>query len=47
MVIAVTENMALPLALGADIVLKMHMTREVDPFNCLDTASATGAQHGV
>lgn len=40
-VITVTENTESPLARGADIVLKMHVTREVDPFNCQGTTSNT------
>ena len=38
-VIAVTENMQSPLAVGSDIVLRMHVTREVDPFNTQGTTS--------
>ena len=40
-VIAVTENLSSPLALGADIVLKMAVTRETDVFNSQGTTSMT------
>ena len=40
-VIAVTENMESPLAAGADIVLKMYVTRETDPYNTQGTTSNT------
>ena len=40
-VIAVTENIESPLAEGADIVLKMFVTRETDPFNSQGTTSNT------
>jgi len=40
-VIAVTENVESPLALGADIVLKMYVTHEVDPFDTQGTTSNT------
>lgn len=40
-VIAVTENEASPLAQGADIVLKMSVTRETDRFNSQGTTSFT------
>jgi len=40
-VIAVTENAESPLAKGSDIVLKMYVTREVDPFNSQGTTSNT------
>ena len=40
-VIAVTENLSSPLALGADIVLKMAVTRETDDFNSQGTTSTT------
>lgn len=40
-VIAVTENALSPLALGADIVLKMAVTRETDRFNSQGTTSFT------
>jgi len=40
-VITVTENDESPLALGADIVLKMYVTRETDPANCQGTTSNT------
>lgn len=40
-VIAVTENTNSPLALGADVVLKLHITHEVDPYNSQGTTSNT------
>jgi len=40
-VITVTENAASPLAAGADIVLKMSVTRETDRFNSQGTTSFT------
>ena len=40
-VIAVTENAESPLALGADIVLGMAVTRETDRFNSQGTTSFT------
>ena len=40
-VIAVTENLESPLAKGADIVLQMLVTKEVDPFNEQSTTSFT------
>lgn len=40
-VIAVTENLGSPLAVGADIVLQMLVTKEVDPFNEQGTTSFT------
>jgi len=40
-VITVTENLESPLALGADIVIKMYVTRETDPDNCQGTTSNT------
>lgn len=40
-VIAVTENLDSPLALGADIVLKMLVTRETDRYNSQGTTSTT------
>ena len=40
-VIAVTENLESPLAKGADIVLQMRVTKEVDPFNTQGTTSFT------
>lgn len=39
--IAVTENLRSPLALGADVVLRQHVNRETDPFNCQGTTSTT------
>ena len=40
-VIAVTENMASPLAKGADVVLPMAVTRETDRYNSQGTTSFT------
>jgi len=40
-VIAVTENLQSPLALGADVVLKLHVSRETDRYNMQGTTSAT------
>lgn len=40
-VIVVTENLGSPLAEGADIVLQMLVTKEVDPFNEQGTTSFT------
>ena len=39
--IAVTENTESLIAKGSDIVLKMHVTKEVDPFNTQGTTSNT------
>ena len=40
-IIVVTENSESPLALQADIVLRIHVTREIDPFNSQGTTSVT------
>lgn len=40
-VIAVTENLASPLAEGADIVLEMRVNRETDRWNTQGTSSFT------
>ena len=40
-VISVTENLESPLAKGADIVLQMLVTKEVDRFNMQGTTSFT------
>ena len=40
-VITVTENLESPLALGADVVLKQHVNRETDKYNCQGTTSTT------
>ena len=40
-VITVTENLESPLAKGADIVLKQHVNRETDKYNCQGTTSST------
>jgi len=38
-VISITENTNSPLALGADIVIKMHVERETDKYNSQGTTS--------
>ncbi|MBI9093962.1 MAG: SIS domain-containing protein [Sphaerochaeta sp.] len=38
-IISITENMESPLALGADIVIKMHVEREADKYNSQGTTS--------
>ena len=40
-VITVTEDISSPLAEGADIVLKMYVTKETDKYNCQGTTSNT------
>lgn len=40
-IIAVTENIESPLALGADIVLRQHVNRETDKYNSQGTTSTT------
>ena len=40
-VITVTENLESPLALGADVVLKLHVNRETDKYNSQGTTSST------
>ncbi len=40
-IISVTENTASPLAVAADAVLKMHINRETDKYNCQGTTSST------
>ena len=40
-VIAVTENLKSPLAEGADVVLRQHVNRETDRYNCQGTTSTT------
>ena len=40
-VIIVTENTESPLAKGADVVLKQHVNRETDKYNCQGTTSST------
>ena len=40
-VISITENMESPLALGADVVIKQHVNRETDKYNCQGTTSST------
>ena len=40
-IITVTENTESPLAAGADVVLKQHVNRETDRYNCQGTTSTT------
>jgi D-arabinose 5-phosphate isomerase GutQ len=40
-VIAITENLESPLAVGADVVLKQYVNRETDKYNCQGTTSST------
>lgn len=40
-IITVTENLESPLAQQADIVLKQHVNRETDKYNCQGTTSTT------
>lgn len=40
-VIAVTEDLLSPLAIGADVVLKLHVNRETDRYNSQGTTSTT------
>ena len=40
-IISVTENLSSPLALGADIVIPMSVTRETDRYNSQGTTSFT------
>ena len=40
-IITVTENTESPLAVGADVVLKQHVNRETDRYNCQGTTSTT------
>ena len=40
-VITVTENLESPLAVAADVVLKQHVNRETDKYNCQGTTSTT------
>lgn len=40
-IITVTENTESPLALAADVVLKMHVNRETDKWNTQGTTSTT------
>lgn len=39
--IAITENLESPLAKGAGVVLKQHVNRETDKYNCQGTTSST------
>lgn len=38
-IIAITENLTSPLAMSADIVIKMSVTRECDKYDCQGTTS--------
>jgi len=40
-VITVTENLASPLAQGADVVIKQYVNRETDKYNSQGTTSST------
>ena len=40
-VITITENLASPLAEGADVVLKQYVNRETDKYNAQGTTSST------
>ena len=40
-IITVTENTDSPLAKGAHVVLKQHVNRETDKYNCQGTTSST------
>lgn len=40
-IITVTENVSSPLAENADVVLKQHVNRETDKYNCQGTTSTT------
>ena len=40
-IITITENLDSPLAAGADVVLKQHVNRETDRYNCQGTTSST------
>ena len=40
-IITITENPDSPLAEGADVVLKQHVNRETDRYNCQGTTSST------
>lgn len=40
-IITVTENPMSPLAASADVVLKQHVNRETDKYNCQGTTSTT------
>ena len=40
-IITVTENTDSPLAKSADVVLKQHVNRETDRYNCQGTTSTT------
>lgn len=39
-VITITEELGSPLAVGADVVLKQHVNRETDKYNCQGTTSS-------
>ena len=40
-IITITENPTSPLAASADVVLKQHVNRETDKYNCQGTTSTT------
>ena len=40
-IIAITENLDSPLAQDADVVIKQHVNRETDKYNCQGTTSST------
>ena len=40
-IIAITENLESPLAQNADVVIKQHVNRETDKYNCQGTTSST------
>ncbi len=40
-IIAITENLESPLAQSADVVIKQHVNRETDKYNCQGTTSST------
>ena len=40
-IITITENLDSPLAAGADVVLKQHVNRETDRYNCQGTTLQT------
>ncbi len=40
-IITITENPMSPLAASADVVLKQHVNRETDKYNCQGTTSTT------
>lgn len=38
-ILTITENLSSPIASGADVVIKMKVTRECDRYNCQGTTS--------